>query len=498
MFFASQYFFQNKKTMTTLFGFDKTQTEIFKRLSQELGKTANSKDNTKLIQSFIEKDKADPYKLCMIWFSGYYKALDKPIVIGGSRINAAFYYNLLTALEGMKNLTPHSFISFFIDKPTYNDNMAQLTWIKENYPQFKLYFLEDQIDILDAANQGKSLQYNSKKHDQAIINYVNYLLDNNRREDVNVIKLLLEHGINGNPAIASDVLRMLQLVPQQFSFYMDVDELCLWDTKEASSLWETISRISEKGMNDDNFFDSIKNLSHLFTVINRVRTYEKKVFTFPFHEQNQETTNNKVIAYHLNENQLLDIKDTYIDHVKKHITDLEFYKNFSKDYNDTHADMEKITLTPMFAVMYSTGPSFFCTPHTWCKTLTASRFPYAKADPFLTIDPDIPGTQAWGSKPIYFLSKHVEDYAGKFKFKPFKKIVYLLSVYDFQKLNKPRFSESLENLKKALVHWLGVYQKSNPTETKIFMDWIKSSYKNSYYDELEPVLGSISPIEDTH
>ena len=114
----------------------------------------------------------------------------------------------------------------------------------------------------------------------------------------------------------------------------------------------------------------------------------------------------------------------------------------------------------------------------------------------LTIDPDIAGTQAWGSKPIYFLSKHVEEYVGKCNFKPYKKIVYLLSLYDFQRLNKARFSESLENIKKAVVHWLGMYQKSNPTETKIFMDWMKSSYKKSYYEELEPFLGSVSYLEE--
>ena len=359
LFLASQYLFQHKKSMESLFGFDKTQTDVFKRFSKVLSEAVKSNKNTKLIQSFIEKDKADPYKLCMIWFSGYYKALDKPIIIGGSRINAAFYYNLLAALEGMKNFTPHSFISFFIDKPTYNDNLAQLTWIKENYPQFKLYFLEDQIDILEAASQGRSIQHDPEKYDPAIVRYMNYLLHNNRNEDIQVIKLLLEHGINGNPAIASDVLRMLQLAPQQFSFYIDVDELCLWDTKEASSLWETISMLSEKGINDDNFYDSIKNLSHLFTIINRVRTYEKKVFTFPFHEQNQETTNNKIIAYNLTQEKLLDIKDTYINNVKKYIKDLEFYKTFSKGYNDKNVDLEQMNLVPMIAVVYSTGPSFF-------------------------------------------------------------------------------------------------------------------------------------------
>lgn len=104
-----------------LFHCTEEQEVTFQHFSQSLKTLAQKQELTKLITT-INPDHSQQISTSMIWFSGYYKKLDKPIIIGESKIGIAFYYNLLAALECMKHLVKNGYIQFYVDNETYFSN----------------------------------------------------------------------------------------------------------------------------------------------------------------------------------------------------------------------------------------------------------------------------------------------------------------------------------------------------------------------------------------
>lgn len=463
------------------------QEITFQHFSQSLKTIAQKKEFNKLT-TIINSNIFQPISISMIWFSGYYKKLDKPIIIGESKIGKAFYYNLLAALECMKYLIQNGYIQFYIDNETYLSNKKQLDWILTHYPNFKLYFLEDHLNILEHAINHYQLKYIPNKHNLSLFNYINYLVTNSRYQDIKTIKNLLDHGTEGNPAIASDTLRIIQLDSKNLSLYMDIDEFCLWNDKEKNKLWESINFIAYQKLNIDILYHHIQNLSHLFSYLEIANSYSTPTFAFPFHKINKETTNSKIISYFLTENQSLAIKNTFINHATTYLPNLSVYKTFAKKYDKAIYAEPEIYFTPMFAIMNSTGPGFFCTPFSWCHILTNKKFPYIKADEQLEINTDISGTLSWGSLPLYFFSKHVENFnQHRPRFEPYLKLSCLLTIYDFQRRNKHRFSNSLRLIQRDIYEWFEQYFISNPAETKIAFEWLQACYKTTYYEEFKNI-----------
>jgi hypothetical protein len=470
-----------------LFNCTEEQEVTFHHFSQSLKTLAQKQEFKKLI-TMINPDTSQQISISMIWFSGYYKKLDKPIIIGESKIGIAFYYNLLAALECMKHLIKNGYIQFYIDNETYFSNKNQLDWILSHYPNFKLYFLEDQLNILDYAINHTQLKYIPNKHNFSLFNYINYLATNTQYEDIKSIKNLLDHGKEGNPAIASDTLRMIQLDPENLSLYIDIDEFCLWNEKEKDKLWNSIKFIAYQKLNSSSLYHHLQNLSHLFSYLELSNAYEKPTFAFPFHKIHIETTNSKIISYFLTETQTIEIKNTFITHVKTYLANLDIYKTFQEKYHKTLYSEQVIYFTPMFAIMNSTGPSFFCTPFSWCRALTKEKFPYVKADEQLEINTDISGTLSWGSLPVYFFSQHVENFNHhRPRFQPYLKLSYLLTIYDFQRRNKNRFSDNLRLIEQDIYEWFELNLVLNPLEAKIALEWIQACYQTTYYDEFKNI-----------
>lgn len=471
-----------------LFHCTEEQEVTFQHFSQSLKTLAQKQELTKLITT-INPDHSQQISTSMIWFSGYYKKLDKPIIIGESKIGIAFYYNLLAALECMKHLVKNGYIQFYVDNETYFSNKKQLDWILSHYPNFKLYFLEDQLNILENAINHTQLQYIPNKHNFSLFNYIHYLSTTNRYEDIKAIQNLLDHGKEGNPAIASDALRIIQLDPENLSFYLDIDEFCLWNEKEKDKLWDSIKFIAYQKLNSSSLHHHLQNMSHLFSYLELSNKYAKPTFSFPFHKINIETTNSKIVSYFLTEAQIIEIKNTFISYVKTYLANLGLYKTFQEKYDKTLYSEQAIYFTPMFAIMNSTGPSFFCTPFSWCGTLTKEKFPYVKTDARLEINTDISGTLSWGSLPVYFFSRHVENFnhVHQPRFQPYLKLSYLLTIYDFQRRNKNRFSDSLKLLQQDIYEWFEHNLTLHPLETKIAFEWIQACYKTTYYDEFKNI-----------
>lgn len=480
-----------------LFNCTAEQELAFQHFSQSLKTIVQKQEFEKLI-TIINPDASQPISISMIWFSGYYKKLDKPIIIGESKIGLAFYYNLLTALEGMKHLVQNGYIQFYTDNETYFSNKNQLDWIVNNYSNFRLYFIEDQLNILDYALNKTPLEYIPNKHNLSLFNYINYLATNKQYENIKTIKNLLEHAKGGNPAIASDTLRMIQLDPEKLALYIDVDEFCLWNEKENNKLWTSVNFIAYQTLNPNILYQHLQHLSHLFSYLEISHSYSKSTFAFPLHKINSETTNSKIISYFLTENQSLEIKNTFINHARKYLTNLNIYKTFTQQYDKALYSTQEIYFTPMFSIMNSTGPGFFCTPFSWCHVLTKEKFPYVKADERLEINTDISGTLSWGSLPVYLFSKHVENFNHRHIFQPYIQLSYLLTIYDFQRHNKNRFGTSLKLIQQEIYDWFKTYSILNPPEAKSAFEWLQACYQTTYYEEFKYIEKIFEPIETSY
>ena len=109
------------------------------------------------------------------------------------------------------------------------------------------------------------------------------------------------------------------------------------------------------------------------------------------------------------------------------------------------------------------------------------------ADERLEINTDISGTLSWGSLPVYFFSKHVENFNHRHIFQPYIKLSYLLTIYDFQRHNKNRFNASLKLIQQDIYDWFKQYLISNHSEAKIAFEWLQACYQTTYYEEFKDI-----------
>ena len=138
--------------------------------------------------------------------------------------------------------------------------------------------------------------------------------------------------------------------------------------------------------------------------------------------------------------------------------------------------------------MIQSNPDLFQYKYINVKVRFIEKFPYVKADEQLEINTDISGTLSWGSLPVYFFSQHVENFNHhRPRFQPYLKLSYLLTIYDFQRRNKNRFSDNLRLIEQDIYEWFELNLVLNPLEAKIALEWIQACYQTTYYDEFKNI-----------
>ncbi len=472
-----------------LFDLTHSQATILKNFATSLEELSIIENQPPSFRAFVDAENNNPYNLYMIWFSGYYKMLDKPIIIGGNDLKRIFYYDLLTCLEIMQKFLKKSTIDLYVDQQTYDDNQNKLDWLKNKYPQFKLYFLEDHIALLDEAINLQKISFNEEKYKMGFYKYVKSLMDKGRYFSIKAIKSLLEHGMMGNPAIASDALRVFNLENDKFSIYLDVDDICFWGEEDDIKFWKSMIDLIDSKFAEETFKTNWHNLTYLFRYTNHIHSYEKPSLAYAFNQQDNYSLSSKVIAYHMNEEQITFLKNTYIQYLESwYVPQLEIFKHFTKKYDPKIFDSYDMYFPPPILIVNSTGPGFYCTPFNYCQTLTKINFPYVKVDPDLR-NP-LEGVLSWSSRGFYAIS-YLMEVSG---FKPYTRLTYLLFLYDFQSHNPQRFYDSLIVIGLDISAWFKKYGQTNPAEIQKAIELLKTHYTPEHFNELNKFINYNSTL----
>lgn len=184
-----------------------------KQVEHAFSKEVCFNEMSTLFKCLKEKKDVKSYRLFNIWVSGDYASYKKDIFIGASKEESENWVKsvepILLAGESVfgnrKNSSPFEGEGFtfelILDEPTYKTQKKELDSLQKKFPQsFKMTFIEKELELIIRDLKDDSQDW---------------------------IKNLMSHYKDGNPALASDVIRIYKLYDanHDMNVYLDVDSL---------------------------------------------------------------------------------------------------------------------------------------------------------------------------------------------------------------------------------------------------------------------------------